>query len=198
MLPDFPAIKAKRRRFLDDMLKAMVRKLSPILAQIKDIHYHEGNIGLVSDVQGNREPMTFEPWTSIPLTVSTKDMVLMNDSEFFRRMIPVARDIAEKQTKKLFEEVNAACKRSGNIVNAPDLPLAEQLLQMVERVQIDFDAGGTPTMPSFVCNPSKQAELEQALSEIESNPAYRQRYEEAIKAQREQWHDREVNRQLVD
>lgn len=74
---------------------------------------------------------------------------------------------------------------------------AEQILETLTQIQIDFRPDGTPILPDIHIHPDLADALRKALEELESDPDLRQQMKQLIVEKREAWRAREASRKLV-
>ena len=111
----------------------------------------------------------------------------------------IAKEFESQQSKMIFERVNKATAKTGNMVNAggqdinPDL-----ILQVLETIEIDFNEAGQPRLPTLVASPEQIQRLKEKMPEWEKDESYKRKFDELIKRKRQEWNDRESHRKLVD
>lgn len=124
--------------------------------------------------------------------------LLNNPSIVFEKLDGIAYDLAMQQTKHLFESVDEVSNKTGNILQRKGKITAEDILDMFDRIQMDFHADGSPNNYQIYAGPQLSENIKEAFLEIEGNPVLKKRSEDIIKRQRQDWLDRENNRKLVD
>ena len=74
----------------------------------------------------------------------------------------------------------------------------ELLFEAIERMPIEFDDEGNPKSPTIIVNPAQMERVKDKLTEWESDPVLRDRYEAIMRKKKEECLDRESNRKLID
>lgn len=197
MLPDFPRVK----RYIRDASVHLVRDLvqrHPTLAQIQSRRVFEGNRTVVQDDDSRRDtPMER---VAIPVPLDRHTIIEKGAAAVFEQAPVIAAQMIGAQLQMLVRGVSEAVEHTGNAVNAGGAPFSQDLyLRMLRTVQMDFEDDGTPHIPSlFHPDPRIQAHREAQLSEWLQDPSFRDRISAVIAKQRQEWNDRESNRELAD
>ena len=134
------------------------------------------------------------------MPLDRRTIIEKGDAAVFEQVPVIAAQMIDSQVQMLRRGVDAAVEHTGNAVHAAGAPFSQDLyLEMLQKVQIQFDDDGRPSIPSlFHPDPAFQARMEARLSEWMQDPTFRDRIEAAITKQRQDWNDRESNRKLVD
>ena len=116
------------------------------------------------------------------------------------KLSDLAKRMAEAQETMLFSRVSAAAEAVGNTVDAGGDFKPEHFLEMVEKVQMDFDpATGEPSKGQvFVMHPDTAAKVVPKVKAWENDPAFKAEYDRIVAKKREEWRAREDRRKLVD
>lgn len=130
--------------------------------------------------------------------VANAEMGTITLHEVYARTRDAIREVLSQQERLVFEKVEAAAASVGNAVEAQGRPLdADLLLEVWERVWIDFNPDGRPRLPMITVPPGAQEKMEIAVKQLEEEP-FRSRLAVIIERKKEEWHDREDRRKLVD
>ena len=197
MLPDFPRVK----HALQEAIARAIRNLAeqhPTLGQIQKVQVFEGHGTALQEP----DHKLATPLERVPLPVPLdRQAIIEKGPAAVSEQIPtIAGQLMAAQLRMLVREVTRATDHTGNVVHAGDRPFSQDLyIQMLDRVEMQFDSGGTPSIPElFHPDPSVHAERQRLLEEWMKDPAFVRRIEESIEKQRQKWNDRESNRKLVD
>ena len=197
MLPDFPKIKRKWSAMFVRMVRERVHQGS-FVSQIRKVRHFEGDGMRVTDAMGETEESNYE-LLSGALEVNHQDLIERGPIALKEGLKKVAEELSSQQSKMIFERMNQITAKTGNIVDAggqainPDL-----LLQMLERIEIDFSEDGQPRFPTLVVSPENYDKLREKMLEWEKDEHYNRKFHELIERKRQEWHDRESHRKLVD
>lgn len=106
----------------------------------------------------------------------------------------MARQISEEA----FSKIDQAVEEVGNVVSGQGEPLnPEVLLEMYEKIQLDFDEEGKHKELTVVIPPGMEQQARETIEMLHQYPEYRKRYKEIIDRKRVEWRDRETSRRLV-
>ncbi len=194
MLPDFPKVREFTNEKMMIWFHRRVFQKTGIMQEILKEEIHEGNRVELHRYDGTKQKVSMKP------TVS--EMRLERD-EFKEKGLPAvltamdktAADIARKQTKYFFEQLDDICEQAGQTYDAKGQPLSYDLiLEQFEMVQIDFDENGQPLMPTILSGPK----IHEIFDKLEITEEQEKRFEEIIEQKRSEWHYRESDRKLVN
>jgi len=197
MLPDFPKLKTEVHRDVLARIRRRVDRADSVVSQIKRFSQHEGR-----DMRYER--IDAPPVQSGPEEIGAPFQVLLSDvpdlvgPKLDAKIDEIAQEIAKQQAGMFFRRTQETCDEVGNAIDAAGQPLsAELLLEMLSKVQMDFEPDGTPT-GQFVIHPDMVPALKKAGEELERDPGLKRRHEDILRRQREEWAARESHRKLVD
>jgi hypothetical protein len=199
MLPDFPSVKAHVESTLLRWCLAQIPQLAPLLGQIKSSHQHEGKRWHLSRSDKSTEETGFE-MTHFEFVLTRDEMRRTDLPSLLEKLKDMAEQMAEAQETMLFSRVSAAAEAIGNTVDAGGDIKPEHLLEMLEKIQMDFDpATGEPAKGQvFVMHPDTAAKVVPKVKAWENDPAFRAEHDRIIARKREEWRAREDRRKLVD
>jgi hypothetical protein len=194
MIPDFPDVRgiarARLRRLLID---AASGKTGPLSAA-KYVVAYECSSYEQHRFDGSIDKQRFVRARS---TVVLKAPELKEEGlgAVLREYHRARTDIGEQQKRLLFHRLAQITQETGQSVDAGGKPLTpELLLEMLDRMEIDFDAEGRPIWPSIICHPSQQ----EAILNWDVTEEQTRQLEELIERKWRAWRDRESDRRLVD
>lgn len=197
MLPDFPAVKRTAETMLVRYTQGEVLRISPVLAEVSRIRQHEGQRwGLDRKGEGPAQP--YQRLESA-LTLARENMKTGGFQTVLEQYGKVAAEFAEAQSRDMFEKINEAVEEVGNVVDATGGLTKEKLLEMLDRVQTDFDPEtGEPRGGMFVMHPDAAEKIMPLIEEWEKDPEFRKALEEQRERKYLEWRARESNKRLVD
>jgi hypothetical protein len=197
MLPDFPKLKAEVHRDILAKIQRKVRQSDSVLAEIKTFTQHEGRDMRYEridapPVQNGPEEM------GAMFQVSLVDLPDLVGPKLDAKLDEIAHEIAKQQAGMFFRKTAETSNEVGNAFDAGGKPLsAELLLDMLSKVQTDFEPDGSPS-GKIVIHPDMVPALKKAAEELERDPELKRRHEDILRRQREEWATRESHRKLVD
>jgi len=197
MLPDFTKLKedidSRLRRFLE---QRMLRHLGP-LSEIRRVRFFEGRGRTVVRESGEKESIGL---FDLNATLSFRDDELptLTLDDLLRRLDAAAKEMADQQARHIYNTISEAARRVGNVVDGKQKAFsAEQLLQVLLKIQIEFDRSGLPVMPSFLHHPDLENAVRLAREELVRNHMLREELKQLLILKREEWRVREASRRLV-
>ena len=199
MLPDFKKAKDRANRLLIRWVRQEVPEVEPLLQGISTFVQHEGQAGTI--VRQDASEDSFEFCSILTEFVQIRDEMKHFDPQALRkRILRVAEDLAQAQTRQMLRVAQEAAESVGSIVDIRGELTPDKFLEMLRRVEIDFDpktlrpAAGT----GLVMHPDTAAAVVPRMKQWEKNPSYTAEKEQIFAKKREDWRDREANRKLVD
>jgi hypothetical protein len=133
------------------------------------------------------------------IEVKREEIISKGLSAFEGTLINAAEQIKKQKAELLLNKIKEISEKTGNVANGQGKPFSFELfLELLEKMQIDFDESGNPSIPTLVISPKQAAFLKEKMPEWERNEAYQKKYKEIIDKKRVEWNDRESNRKLVD
>ena len=197
MLPDFPKIKRKLEEEINLYLKQLIRQDS-LFSQIREEHHFEGNRMSTKYEDGIIDSPGYEKISS-EFRVKREDIITKGPGAFVENIQKMAESMKDKKAKLFFERIKEITEATGQVVNGKGQPITfEKIMELFEKMLIDFDDQGNPNFPTLVLSPKMEAEVKAKWKEWQENPEYKIRFKELIEQKRKEWNDRESNRKLVD
>jgi DNA topoisomerase IB len=197
MLPDFPTLKAEVERIILTGLRQRVRRGDPILSKIKGFTQHEGTQLRYEQQGGTTVQEGFEK-IGMEFQVPIADIPDLAGEKLNAKLDEMARELTSQEAKAFFKKMGEICEAAGTSLDAGGQPATpEMLLDMMDKVQMEFEPDGKPSQ-SFVVHPDTVPALQKIAEQIENDPKLKRRNEEILERQREAWLARESNRKLAD
>ncbi len=126
--------------------------------------------------------------------LKSQDILNCNVDAFAAGLFEIAKGHLDQMMPGFFSHVAAICEASGNTIDARGKPITHELiLQMIDKLEIDFDAGGNPVMLTMVVPPEIGAKI-QALPPLSA--AQLQAWDDMIERKRRDFNARRRNRIL--
>lgn len=192
----YPKLEKDIQAVLIQFVSSVADQNSPIMSNVKSHVIHEGQSSAILRPSGERESINMRSFSTE--SIISKDTILYGKvDEIAEALRPVGEAIATDKEKVMFEALHESTKASGNVVDAKGRPLSlELLLEVLEKIQIDFDIDGQAQMPTMVVAPS----MMQKIHEMSTGPdadEYQRKFDELIKHKKAEWRAREADRILV-
>ena len=189
----FPELEEKLNRLIEQYLNNVISGSSPLLNNITRFHCFEGNKSLIRRPSGEEEE-TEKRYSSGGTELPVEKILYGNIEDIFEHYKQAAVAMAYEQEKFLLESIEITVQNTGNVVDAKGQPLSpEIILQIMEKVEINFTEDGKSMTSSFACSPILREKLQPLLDDLKKTKEYK----ELIERKRSEWRDREANRTLV-
>lgn len=197
MLPDFPELKAEARRILDAIYRARIQK-DPFIGRVKKETIHEGDRCAIRRNDGT--------WDETSLTEIVEKTPIDTDAVRevgLKALVDGSAEAAERfkgqQLKMMFGKLRELTEKTGNVVDAAGKPFTYELfLDLLKKVDIDFDESGEPHMPTMVVAPELGAKIAAEIPKWQENQVYIDAFDDVMRQKKEDWLARESVRKLVD
>ena len=197
MLPEFPiaklAILKSQEKFF---LYAQKEKLGPLFGNIPKRALPEGN----RMKQEYSKEMVHEPaMTPIKSHFQLNiDQLKKNPFVIFEQIAETAADFAHQQALMTIKGISDVTELTGNVVDSSGGFTTEQFFECIEKVEIEFDRNGNPSLPTIVASPENINKMISVLKASEHLPENKIRIDEIMNKKRKAWYDKENSRKLVD
>jgi hypothetical protein len=197
MLPDFPRLKTVLARQAGDFIEAYVQQ-DPLLSRIRRVPVFEGNELVVQYANGGEKTTGFERILHA-FEVNKEELIDKGVIAYHEKLPEIAEEALRRRKELLFRRTGEACEEAGTAIDAQGRPFGPDLfLEMLERVEIDFDEDGQPRLPTVVVSPEMGAYIRSHMAKWEADEQFQARRAQIIEEKRNRWIDRESHRQLVD
>ena len=199
MFPDFAKAKARAER---DLVRAIVRQVpivAPLLKGVASVRQHEGRESHLTRAD-NSKSTTKPRHAQFPLTFSREELKRPDLSIVRQKLVDLAQQMGEHQTKRMLEVVKEAADEVGNVVHTNGELTQDKFLDVFRAVEMEFDPMTMKLLPGFqfVMHPDLAARVVPKVQEWERDPEFNAKYERIMATKREEWRDREASRKLVD
>jgi Mg2+ and Co2+ transporter CorA len=196
MQESFKKLEIELHEVLIAFVTAVAEEDAPLLKQIESHMIHEGSMSSILRETGEVENVDIRTISS-ESTLSKDTILYGNLDEILESFRPIGKAIATEKERMLFEALDEATKKTGNIVDNKGRPLTlEVLLEVIEKIPLDFDHLGRAKMPTMVVAPSMMEKLRE-LSETSETSEFKKKFERLISTKKAEWRAREADRILV-
>lgn len=197
MLPDFPSLKAELAREHRRKVEAEIHAQMPIVSKIRSVRFHEGNGFSFERHDEVIETQEFQD-VKMPVQVSARLEFSETVQAMKEQVRNVASDMAAHLEAMLFRTLERTSKEVGNAMDMKGQPFTlESYLDMLEKVDMDFDSFGMPEFPTQVIHPSMGPTVRAEFERFKTSSVLRDRAESIMQQKRKDWRDRESRRRLV-
>jgi hypothetical protein len=198
MIPDFPQEKEKLMQFWIKYLEVKNREFQGIIGESPFHVNHEGHQWNLNRIDGSKDNQPYHEIQAI-FHVQISEVPDLTPDKIRLKLDKIAEEMAQQISKNVFEEIIKATRQAGNEVNAHGQPLSQELiLQMFEKIDLDFDKNGNWKPPSIIMHPDMWAAKKDEIKSWETDEGFLTKQREIIARKKEEWRDRENHRKLVD
>ena len=197
MFPDFPEVKRHLQASLYRWIHARIPQIAPLLAEIPSHTQHEGRQGLISRQDRSTDTMDYQVSNYI-LELSREEMMTTDLPGLFAKLTECAQTVADAQESTLFASVASAAGQVGNTLNAEGELEPKHLLELLNKVQMDFDPVTEEPRQIIVMHPETAAKVIPKIKEWEKDPQITAELDQVLARKREEWRAREDCRKLAD
>lgn len=197
MLPDFSTTKPALVRYLNRFLNERVDAHMGPFSGVPRSTYFEGDTHSVKRTPSNTESTSPFEEASSKLLVRRDEVPALTLQEIRERLDSVAQDVASQMSRYFYKTIGEATEEVGNNIKADGPVTPGLLLEMLKRLQIDFDQFGQPSLPQIHVHPKMAHRMQEAFHQMMTDPRYRETYQSVLTSQRESWRAREASRKLV-
>jgi hypothetical protein len=167
------------------------------LGQVPRGRVFEGGRNVLVREDGSQEETEIREAGS-EMRISADEIRSLHLTNLLEKLDVAAEEIVTKQAKHFYETISKGVEQVGNNLNAGGQPLtAELFLEAFQKILIDFNADGSPQMPTVHISPGQKDDVTRMFQRFETEPPLKQRFDNLIAKKREEWRAREANRKLV-
>lgn len=197
MLPDLPELKAELREIYLNYVSRRAHSQLGAFREAPRHVMHEGTAMRIERANGETEDSGMHDATA-QVSISAEQAESMTRSERMQILNDLADGMAAQMAQKLFTSLGESLNRAGQTVDNGGRPLdAETILQLIELVQIDFDANGTPKLPTIQLDSNMSEAWDTAVKQLAEDPVLDARLHQLLSEKKVNWRDREAARKLV-
>ena len=198
MIPDFPDEKEKLMQIWFSYLNFKHNELLGFFGTIPTHRNHEGNQWDLNRADGTYDRQQYKTIETY-MNIEYKDIPNLTSEKIQEIITKIAEDMARQMSQNMFAEISRVTKSIGNEVNLNGQPFEkESFLEVLSKIDIDFDENGKMKSPSIIMSPKMWEENKDRFATWEEDKDFLAKHEAIISKKREEWCDRENNRKLVD
>lgn len=169
---------------------------SPMLNQIKSHVIHEGTSSRIQ-----RSPTDSEDTKLVEASAETlmhfSEIETMTVEYILAKANEIAEQFEEHLKKTLIQTLEEATTKTGQVVDGRGQKISnDHIYEMLSKINIDFETSrdGDLTILTAPAMATKLAELDR---EIKSNPELRKKFDSLMDKKRNEFREREINRNLA-
>jgi hypothetical protein len=197
MLPDWPKLKQEIRAQLNLFMRERHQVHLGCFSESPQHRIFEGGSTETVRASGQVDETKIKE-ISAEFSYETEELSKLTLSDVLAKLDEVAKEMAEKFTASIYENIGEICEKYGNVTEQKGEPFSpESVIESWEKLSIAFDANGKPKFPQIHIHESMKATVAKTLEQLEKDPEYRLRMELLIEKKRLEWNAQEADRKLV-
>lgn len=197
MLPDYPKLKRKLGRILETHMRHVQAKHTGPLSEIPSGRLQESHVLVMVRRDGSKQQSAAKPHR-VSIRFTDDELEHLPVEDLIRRYDAAAKEMAFKTAKTFFECVDQAVAEVGNVHKYSGTLTLNDLYEMWEKVETEFDSRGNAYPMTLCCAESMRPHAEELYQQMATDAAWRHKIEQLMIKKKEQWRDREACRKLVD
>lgn len=196
MLPDLIKTKRKLQRVHIEYVQKTAYAALGVLSVAPRHQVQEGEMMRVIRSDGSVEDST-PMRASGEMEIDLKSIGTMTAEQRLDHLNDLAEKLAASMAAGLYSSLNQALDAAGQTVQAKGKPKVEAVLEMLEKISMEFDDTGAVKKLYLGGDEDGAKAIRAALTQIRADPQLRERYSDLMTRKMEAWRDREASRKLA-
>src|SRR5262249_8326840 len=143
MYPDFPEIKKKLVRLARERMRQQRRERLGVFAEASVTIIHEGDTEQLERDDGVTETVRIASFTAERTVPAPRNLKDWTPADTVAALDDLTRQIADQQGRMFVDTMNQAVTEAGNVIKRTEgMPMAEEILKMLEKILVSFDEHG--------------------------------------------------------
>lgn len=195
MLPRIASLDQEFAEAIQNYVRGRARG-TQLLREIKAHMIHEGRDSAIRRSTDDLEHTQIRE-SSAETMMSFKEIDDVDLGYILMKANEVAVQFEEQMSRHLFQTMDEVTQKTGLRTDAAGKPLTSDLLiEMISKMHMDFEKSQTGDV-SIVAPPEMRSTFERLEREMEENPAAKKKWNAMIEEKRNEFREREINRNLV-
>jgi hypothetical protein len=197
MIPDFPVLKEELNRAITCFMRERFKFHRGPLSDVPQGRVFEGRRNVIVRPDGSEDETKMRE-ISAETRFAADDMRELHLPKLLEKLDAMVQEMAATQARHFYETMSEGVQKVGNTVDGGGQRFtAELFLQAMEKILIDFNADGSPEMPTVHISPNQTDDVKRMIERFESEPDLKKRFDTIMTKKREEWRAREADRKLV-
>jgi hypothetical protein len=130
--------------------------------------------------------------------IAVDEMRELHLPKLLEKLDATVQEMAATQARHFYETMSEGVEKVGNTIDGGGQRFSAGLfLQAIEKIWIEFNADGSPQMPTVHISPNQTDDVKRTIERLESEPELKKRFDAIMINKREEWRAREADRKLV-
>lgn len=196
MLPRIASLERDFSEAIQNYVRSRARG-TQLLSEIKAHMIHEGRNSAIRRNPDELEHTRIEESIVETIIMSFKEIDSVDLDYILAKANEIAAEFEKKMSQHLFRVMDEATQQTGLRTDAGGKPLTHDLLiEMISKMHMDFEKSQAGDI-SIVASPQMLPVFERLEREMEENPALKRKWDSVIEEKRNEFREREINRNLV-
>ena len=176
MLFDFPKLKQEIKEEILLTRFEAARNSDPLLSQIKYFIQHEGSDSTYQTVDGDTVVQDYQT-LEVTQQITPDDVINLPFEEVVKKFEILGENATSTMAKYSFRKIDETIDKTGNSIKANGPITPELFLEMIRKIDIDFDEEtGQAKLPSFYIHPSQAESVKKMIKEAEADPQHKVKF----------------------
>lgn len=192
----YPELEADIADLMNSYVRSVAEVHSPMTGEIHSYVIHEGRRSILRREDGSEDETNMQTH-SADCEISQITVLYGTHDQIFEAFTPIGLSMASQKEKMLFEAIREATDKTGNIIDAKGKPLSfDLLMELLEKMPIDFDKDGQAIMPTLAVGPDMEDKIKKIAKKCETKENI-ERHTRLMQKKKDEWRAREADRILV-
>jgi hypothetical protein len=197
MIPDFPVLKKELNRAITRFMRERFKFHQGPLSDVPQGRVFEGRRNVIVREDGSEDETKIRE-VSAETRIAADEIRELHLPKLLEKLDATVQEMAATQARHFYETISEGAEKIGNTVDGGGQRFtAELFLQAIERIWIEFNADGSPQMPTIHISPNQTDDVKRTIERLESEPDLKKRFDAIMTKKREEWRAREADRKLV-
>lgn len=196
MQEKYPELESEIQTSLFRFVLQIADQNSPITGDIASHPIFEGDKSEMLREDGDCDEINMREFTTENI-IPRKTILYGTLREVVDVFKPIGEAMASDKEKLMLDLMEVTTEKTGNIVDGRGKPLShEMILEVFEKIQIDFDDNGVAKMPTIVASPAMEKKFEELFKGPQA-AEFQKKFDALMDRKKAEWRAREADRVLV-
>jgi hypothetical protein len=197
MIPDFPVLKDELNRAITRFMRERFRVHQGPLSDVPQGRVFEGRRNVIVRQDGSEDETKMRE-VSAETRFAVDEIRELHLPKLLEKLDATVQEMAATQARHFYETMSEGVQKVGNTIDGGGQRFtAELFLQAMEKIWIEFNADGSPQMPTVHISPNQTDDVKRMIERLESESDLKKRFDTIMIKKREEWRAREADRKLV-
>lgn len=195
MVPRFARMEREFDKAIQKYIRIVARG-SGVLSEVKTHVIHEGRSSSIRRAPEEIE-VTKMKEAGAEVSLSFDEIEMVNLDVILSKANLLAEQFRKQFSAYFFETINESSEKTGQTVDAKGPLTNEIMLQMIDKMEVNFERNKQVGDFSIVTSPQMVPTFQKLEAELKSNPSLQRKWDQLLERKRNDFREREINRNLV-